>query len=87
MSWDLAPVRFGGPLVDRDGVNELAAALGQALAARVAHRPASAQTAPQLTRQGPTAPDVQAQVDGLVGDPHGWVIGIGDLQPARDLLR
>ena len=80
-------VGLGRPLADRDGVQELAAALGQALAPRVAHRPTSTQTTPQLTSQRPTAPDVQAQIDGLMGDPHGWVIGIGQPQPARDLPR
>ena len=38
VSRDLAPICLGGPLVDRDGVEELASSLGQALAARVAHR-------------------------------------------------
>src|SRR5215207_5896891 len=80
-------VGLGRPLADRDGVQEWAAALGQALAPRVAHRPTSTQTTPQLTSQRPTAPDVQAQIDGLMGDPHGWVIGIGQPQPARDLPR
>jgi hypothetical protein len=47
----------------------------QALAGRVANRPTSAQATPQLTTQDPTAPEVQAQVDGLMRDPHGWVIG------------
>jgi hypothetical protein len=80
-------VRLGGPLVHWDGVDELAAALGQALAPRVAHGPAGAQTTPQVAAQRPTALDVQAQVDGLVGDAHGRVVGVSHPKPARYLLR
>jgi len=87
MAWDLAPVCLGGPQVNRDGVEQLASSLGQALAARVAHRPAGAQTAPQVTVEDPTVRYIQAEVDGLVGDPHAWVVGIGHLEPACDLLR
>jgi hypothetical protein len=50
---------------------------GQALAPRVAHRPASAQATPQVTVEGPTVRDIQAEVDGLVGGRHAWVVGIG----------
>ena len=71
MARNPALVGLGRPLADRDGVDQLAAALGEALAARVAHGPTGAQATPQLTRQRPTAPHIQAEVDGLVGDPHG----------------
>jgi hypothetical protein len=82
MPWHRPPVCLGGPLADRDGVDELAASLRQALSPRVAYGPTSAQATPQLTSEGPTAPDVQAEVDGLMGDPHRWVVGIGQRQPA-----
>jgi hypothetical protein len=54
MSRDLGPVGLGGPLVDRDGVNELTPALGQPLAARVAHGPAGAQATSQVAAERPT---------------------------------
>jgi hypothetical protein len=61
---------LGGALADQHDVAELAAALGQALGSRVAHRPPRPQTALQLTTQRPPALDEQRQLDGLVGHPH-----------------
>jgi hypothetical protein len=59
---------------------------GQTPAPRIARRPTSAQTTPQLTRQRSTPLDVQAEVDGRMRDPHRGVVGIGQGQPAHDLL-
>jgi hypothetical protein len=55
-------------------VDELAASLGQALAARVGHGPAGAQATSQ-SRRSAHGGHLQAEVDGLVGDPHGGVVG------------
>ena len=57
-------------LADQHHVAELAAALGQALASRVAHRPPRPQTALQLTAQRPAALDEQREVDRLVRALH-----------------
>jgi hypothetical protein len=48
MPWHRPAGCLGGPLADRDGVDQLAAALGKALAARMAHGSAGAQTTPQV---------------------------------------
>jgi hypothetical protein len=40
----------------------------------------------QLSLQSASALDVEGLVDGLVGDPHGLIIGEVDPQPVRDLL-
>jgi hypothetical protein len=79
--------RLGGSLADMEGVAELAAALRQPLGPRIAHRPTAAQTTLQLTAQRPAALDEQRQIDRLVRHPHHRVSGIGQRQPAGNLLR
>jgi hypothetical protein len=54
---------LGRPLADQHDVAELTAALGQALALWVAHRPPRPQTALQLPAQRPAALDEQRQVN------------------------
>jgi hypothetical protein len=75
------------PLADRHRIDELALPWGS----RLPHRCRIARPVRRQRRSSPpsapTAPHEQAQVDGLMGDPHARVIGIGHPQPARDLLR
>jgi hypothetical protein len=78
--------RLSGSLADMQGAAELPTSLRQPLAPWVAHRPTGAQTALQLTAQRTAALDEQRQVDGLVRHPHHRILGVGQRQPAGDLL-
>ena len=54
---------------------------------RHAQRPSDAQAGRQLAAQGPPPLDVQRLVDGLVRDPHRFIVGILYPEPMGDLLR
>ena len=74
-------------LADMEGVAELASALGQPLAPRIAHRPPRPQATLQLTSQRAAALQEQRQIDGLVRHPHHRILRVGQRQPPGDLLR
>jgi hypothetical protein len=58
--------RLWGSLADVEGVTQLASALRQPLALRIAHRPARAQATLQLAAEGAAALHEQRQIDRLV---------------------
>jgi hypothetical protein len=80
-------VGFGGSFADHDlGRDELLAAPACARSWH-AQRPAGSQASDELAFERPSSLDVERLVDGLVGDPHGLIIGEIDLKSIRDLLR
>jgi len=52
-----------------------------------AQRAAGAQAGDELALESAAALDIQGLVDGLVRDPHRFIIGEIDREPAGDLLR
>jgi hypothetical protein len=78
---------FGRALADGHRVDQLAAALRDALAARKAHRPSAAQRPCQLAVQRTAGLDEQGQVDRFVRHPHRLVVRMIDDEASRALLR
>jgi hypothetical protein len=87
MAGDRPVLGLGRTFADEDlrGHEPLAAATGSGPGDP--QRPPGSQARDKLPAQRTPTLDVEGLVDGLVGDPHGHIIGEVDPEPVRDLLR
>ena len=77
---------FGGSFADVQDPRSTPAAVGQPDTARTTDHPTGAQVSGQLPAQRAAGLHEQGAVDALVGHLHLRVVGIGQPQPALDLL-
>lgn len=84
---DGAVVDAGWALPDGHRIDDLPAGLtGRRRKARSTHGLSTAEVSEQRLLQHASALHEQAQVDRLMRHLHIWILGIGPLKPARDLL-